>query len=695
MADEYVNYNEEEELGKAYDSRLMKRLLLYAKPYWKFFLLAALMLLASTFTDLARPYLIKVAIDDYINGYSHPLTIVAMNSPARTAVIGNTAYGRLKGGIASVPDNEIYYIVYFDKSSYLVNGPAGRDENTKAEIIRQGTSLKGFKYTYRANGRSLPARKLTPDEAGALRSYDINALNIIGIIFVALILLSFGFNFIQIYVLSHAGQTIIFNLRQEVFSHLQKMSLSFFDKNPVGRLVTRVTNDTETLNDMYTNVLVSLLKDLAILLGTLAIMFRMNVKLSLVTLTVVPFLIPITIIFRLKARAIYRKIRVSLARINTTLSENISGIRIIQIFHKEKEKLEEFRQINNEYRKALIYEVVVSGIFRPLIEMLSGLSIALIIWYGGGKVISGVLEFGVLYAFVNYISYFFQPINDLAEKYNILQSAMASSERIFTILDLPEEPDCEDFCPESIEFKKDIEFKNVWFAYNGEDWVLRDVSFSVPAGKTVAIVGATGAGKTSIINLISRLYEIQKGSISIGGIDIKDMQKSSLRRNIGVVLQDVFLFSGTVKENIRLSEESITDDYIKKVSQYVNAGKFIEGLPNGYEEMVMERGSTFSSGQRQLLAFARALAFDPSILILDEATSNIDTETEMLIQDALVKLTKDRTTIVIAHRLSTIQHADNIIVLHKGKIREMGSHQELLANKGMYYNLYQLQYDRE
>lgn len=695
MADETVNYNEEEELGKAYDSKLMKRLLLYARPYWKFFLLAVLMLLLSTVTDLARPYLIKVAIDNYINSYAHPLTIVAQNSPDKTAEIDGITYGRLKGGVDGVPGSSLYYVVYFNKAPYMVNGLAGKDENTQVDIVKEQSGLKGFDYVYKANGKSLPAKKLTAGEAGALRSNDIKALNIIGIIFVSLILLSFGFNFVQIYLLSHAGQTIIFNLRQEIFSHLQRMSLSFFDKNPVGRLVTRATNDTETLNDMYTNVLVSLLKDFAILFGTLAIMFRMNVRLTLITLTVVPFLIPITIIFRLNARKIYRRIRVALARINTTLSENISGIRIIQIFHKEKEKLDEFKKINEEYRKALISEVVVSGVFRPLIEMLSGLCIALIIWYGGGKVISGVLEFGVLYAFVNYIGYFFQPITDLSEKYNILQSAMASSERIFKILDQTEEPDCTGYCPENPEFKKDIEFKNVWFAYNEEDWVLRDVSFSVPAGKTVAIVGATGAGKTSIISLISRLYEIQKGSICVGGIDIKDMQKSSLRRNIGVVLQDVFLFSGTIKENIRLSEESITDEHIKEVADYVNAGRFIEGLPDGYNEMVMERGSTFSSGQRQLLAFARALAFDPSILILDEATSNIDTETELLIQDALVKLTKDRTTIVIAHRLSTIQHADNIIVLHKGRIREMGSHQELLAKKGMYYNLYQLQYEHK
>lgn len=590
MADENVNINEEEVLEKAYDSNLMKRLLLYAKPHWIFFIIAILMLLASTLTDLARPKLMQVAIDDCIN--------------------------------------------------------------------------KG----------------------------DAHKLGTIGMLFIGTIVLGFIFNFIQIYILTYTGQTIIYNLRQQVFSHLQKMSISFFDKNPVGRLVTRVTNDTETLNDMYTNVLVSLLKDISLLLGTVVIMFQMNTKLALVVLAVVPILIPMTLIFRLKVRAIYRQVRVTLARINSMLSENIAGIRIIQIFSREKEKLKEFEKANNEYKKALISEVIVSGVFRPLIEMLAGFCIALIVWYGGGKVISGTLQFGVLFAFVNYIGYFFQPVNDLAEKYNILQSAMASSERIFAILDTEQETDNGSICTDKKLFKGNIEFKNVWFAYKNEDWVLRDVSFSVPSGQTVAIVGATGAGKTSIINLINRFYEIQKGEILIDGTETSKIQKECLRRNIGVVLQDVFLFGGTVKDNIRLNEEGITDEAIKTAAEYVNASKFIDALPSKYDDEVMERGATFSSGQRQLLAFARTLAFDPSILILDEATASIDTETELLIQDALSKLTKNRTTIVIAHRLSTIQHADNIIVLHKGKIREMGNHQELLAKKGMYYNLYQLQY---
>ena len=584
------NNDEEEILGKAYDARLMKRLMAYTRNYWGPFSLAALALLVSTLSDLARPLLIQVAIDNHIS-------------------------------------------------------------------------------------------------AG-----DTRSLGILGMIFIALILAGFAFNCLQIYILSHLGQTIIYNIRQQVFSHIQRLPLSFFDKNPVGRLVTRVTNDTEALNEMYTNVLVSLLKDIFILGGAVIIMLRLHPGLTLVTLTVVPVVVLITVIFRLRIREVYRQVRTALARINSTLSENISGMRIIQIFSRENEKYSEFKKVNNEYYKAGIKEVTAFGIFRPAVEMLSAFTIALLVWYGGGRVIDGTLKFGVLYAFVNYIGMFFQPINDLAEKYNILQSAMASSERIFMVLDTPEERDNGDIELKAGSMKGDIEFRNVRFAYKENEWVLRDVSFNVPAGRTVAIVGATGAGKTSIINLLNRFYEIQGGEILLDGINIKNITKDSLRSNIGVVLQDVFLFSGTVRENIRLNDEVISDEEIRSASEHVNAAGFIEALPSGYDSEVKERGSTFSSGQRQLLAFARALAFNPPILVLDEATANIDTETEILIQDALSKLTRNRTTIVIAHRLSTIQHADNIIVLHKGRIREMGSHQELLARKGMYYNLYQLQY---
>lgn len=595
MSDENSNNEnndlQEEELeAKAYDSRLMKRLLRFAAQYWRYFLLAVILLFASTLVDLVRPYLMGITIDNFIK--------------------------------------------------------------------------KG----------------------------DVQSLNKMGLYFLILVAAGFVFNMLQIYVLSYTGQAIIYNIRQQIFSHLQKMPLSFFDKNPIGRLVTRVTNDTETLNDMYTNVLVTLLKDFAILSGTIIIMFQLNTALTLITLAIMPAVVLLTVIFRVKIRTVYRNVRVALAKINSAVSENISGMRIIQMFNREKQNYDKFNETGKEYYRATMSEVVTFGLFRPIIEMLASFAIALLIWFGGAKVLEGTLQFGILFAFVNYVSLLFQPINDLAEKYNILQSSMAASERIFLVLDAPVEDDNGEQQLDVSAARGDIEFKNVWFAYNENDWVLRDVSFRVPAGKTVAIVGATGAGKTSIISLLSRFYEIQKGEILIDGINVQDLRKDDLRKSIGVVLQDVFLFSGKLKDNIRLNEKGISDKQIEEVAKYVNADGFINRLPAGYDEEVMERGSTFSSGQRQLLAFARALAFDPAILVLDEATSNIDTETELLIQDALTKLTRNRTTIVIAHRLSTIQHADNIIVLHKGKVRESGNHQELLAKKGMYYSLYQLQY---
>lgn len=596
MADDNGRENEafiEEELQvKAYDFRLLKRLLGFAARYWYLFALAVVFLFASTAADLARPYLVGVAIDDFIK----------------------------KGDIASL-------------------------------------------------GRT-------------------------GVFFLLLVISGFVFNLLQIYVLSYAGQSIILNIRQKLFEHMQRLPLSYFDKNPVGRLVTRVTNDTEALNEVYTNVLVTLLKDFAILGGVVVIMFRLDVKMTLVSLAIMPAVIVLTVFFRRRIRKVYRNVRTSLAKINAAISENISGMRIIQLFNREKENFERFDRTGREYYKAAMSEIITFGLFRPAVEMMSFIALSLLVWFGGLEVLEGTLQFGTLYAFTNYISMLFHPINDLAEKYNILQASMAAAERIFLILDTPAEDDSGKLSiPDGI--KGEIEFRNVWFAYNEGDWVLRDVSFTVPAGKTVAIVGATGAGKTSIISLLSRLYEIQKGEILIDGINIRDIRKDDLRRMISVVLQDVFLFSGKLKDNIRLNEESITDEKIREATRYVNADGFISRLPKGYDTEVMERGATFSAGQRQLLAFARALAFDPKILVLDEATSNIDTETEMLIQDALTRLTRNRTTIVIAHRLSTIQHADKIIVLHKGRVRESGTHQELLARRGMYHSLYLLQYQKQ
>lgn len=520
----------------------------------------------------------------------------------------------------------------------------------------------------------------------------INGVTHIGILYLIIITVAFIINYGQIYLIQYTGQKIIFNLRQQIFEHLQSLSLSFFDKNPVGRLVTRVTNDTDTLNELYTSVIANLFNDIFIILGIIIAMVSYNVKLALISLSTTPLIIGGMYIYRKLASQAYRLVRVRLARINAFLSEHISGMKIVQFFVTEHKKSKEFEKINKDYYDANMRQLTIFAIFRPSMDVIYSLTLALLIWYGGKDIISHKIEFGVLYAFVNYLQQLFQPIFDISEKYDILQSAMASAERIFILLDTKEQiKDPEKPIPlEDIQGK--IEFKNVWFSYNGKEWVLKDVSFVVNPGETVAFVGATGAGKSSIISLLSRFYDIQKGEILIDGIDIRKVRQQDLRKHIGVVLQDVFLFTGDIKSNIRLNNKNITDNDIYMVAKYVNAHHFIKKLPEGYESKVTERGSTLSAGQRQLLAFARALAFNPKILVLDEATANIDTETERLIQDALKKLTKGRTTLVIAHRLSTIQHADKIIVLHKGRIREMGTHNELLQKKGLYYNLYMLQY---
>jgi ATP-binding cassette subfamily B protein len=520
----------------------------------------------------------------------------------------------------------------------------------------------------------------------------INGVTHIGILYLIIITVAFIINYGQIYLIPYTGQKIIFNLRQQIFEHLQSLSLSFFDKNPVGRLVTRVTNDTDTLNEMYTSVIANLFNDIFIIFGIIIAMVSYNVKLALISLSTTPLIIVGMYIYRKLASQAYRLVRVRLARINAFLSEHISGMKIVQLFVTEHKKSKEFEKINKDYYDANMRQLTIFAIFRPSMDVIYSLTLALLIWYGGKDIISHKVEFGVLYAFVNYLQQLFQPIFDISEKYDILQSAMASAERIFILLDTKEQiKDPKEPIPlEDIQGK--IEFKNVWFSYNGKDWVLKDVSFVVNPGETVAFVGATGAGKSSIISLLSRFYDIQKGEILIDGIDIRKVRQQDLRKHIGVVLQDVFLFTGDIKSNIRLNNKNITDNDIYMVAKYVNAHHFIKKLPESYESKVTERGSTLSAGQRQLLAFARALAFNPKILVLDEATANIDTETERLIQDALKKLTKGRTTLVIAHRLSTIQHADKIIVLHKGRIREMGTHNELLQKKGLYYNLYMLQY---
>ncbi len=579
--------------GKAYDSKLMKRLLGYVKPYKKYVVVAIFLNILVAGLGPVRPYLTKLAVDD------------------------------------------------------------------------------------------------------AIVNKDYNVLLNIVLILIATLLFQAVMQYTLTYYTQLMGQKIIFDLRVKVFTHLQNLSLKYFDKTPIGRIVTRVTNDVEALNQLFSSGIVMVFSDVFNIIWIFGFMFFMSWKLALITLSVLPFLFYATFLFRKKVREAYRNERKYLAKLNTYMQEHITGNSIVKIFNKEKEEFKKFLEINADYRNALIKSVFYYATFFPVVEILSSISIALIIWYGGGNVIQNNMTLGVLFAFIQYTEMFFRPIRDLSEKYNIMQTAMAASERIFEVLDdntiIPNSAN-----PKLLQtLKGEIEFDNVTFAYNEGEDILKNVSFKIKPGETVAIVGATGAGKSSIISLLTRFYDIQKGEIKIDGINIKEIDKFELRKGIAVVLQNVFLFSGNIKSNISLNSEEITDEKIMKAAKIVGAENFINKLPEKYNEEVMEQGATLSVGQKQLISFARALAFNPQILILDEATSSIDTETELLIKKAIEKLLKGRTSIVIAHRLSTIQNADKIIVMHKGEIKESGTHQKLLAKKGLYYKLYLLQYKEQ
>lgn len=584
---------DDEILGKAYDSVLMKRLLKYVKPYKKYAAGAIFLNMIAAILGPLRPYLTKIAIDKYI------------------------VHSNYKG------------------------------------------------------------------------------LLFISILLLGSLLIQAFIQYFLTYYTQLMGQNIIYDLRVKVFSHIEKLSLKFFDKTPVGRIVTRVTNDIEALNNLFSSGIIMVFSDIFIIFWIFVFMFYMSWELSLVTLSVLPVLFYATFLFRRKVRNAYRDVRYHLARLNSYMQEHITGINIIQLFTKEDIEIKKFSDINSKYRNANIYSVFYYAIFFPTVELLSSIAIALIIWYGGGKVLHNTLTIGVLFAFVQYTEMFFRPIRDLSEKYNIMQTAMASSERIFKLLDNKTILNDPKKTVQFSELKGSIEFKNVWFAYNSGEYILKNFSVKINPGQTIAIVGATGAGKTSVINILSRFYDIQKGEILIDGINIKDIKKDKLRRLISVVLQDVFLFSGTIKSNISLGNKNIPDEKIIDAAKKVGAHKFIIKLPRKYEEEVKEKGATLSVGQKQLISFARAIAYNPQILILDEATSSVDTKTEVLIQKAIKKMLINRTSIVVAHRLSTIQSADKIIVMHKGEIRETGTHQELLSRKGIYYKLYQLQYKNQ
>ncbi len=686
-------YMEEDELSKAFDARLMRRLFGFAKPYWALLLISALFLLFVTGLDLALPFITKTAIDSY------------MTPPGRRVMDeGRELIDSLQGESA-----------LYELDTLLVVDMRKVESNTKYElekkdllrekyfILKQDLvapeMLEKFErdtLAYFSEGylfiEEESMRGLSMSEKLSAREQDIRGVYHLVLLFIGCLVLIFAFRYAQMYILQYTGQKVMFDMRMNLFAHLQKLNVSFFDKNPVGRLVTRVTNDVAVINEMFTNVIVSLFSDIFILIGVVAIMFYLNWKLASVIMIVTPFLVLVTILFRNKVRRAYRWVRVTVAKINAYLAENISGIRVIQLFVREKENAKRFGVINRENFEAYMAQLLVFATFRPLIDLIYACAMALIIWYGGGRVIEQTLTFGALVAFLAYVEKFFQPIRDLSEKYNILQAAMASAERIFLLLDKKEILETSLGARRLKSISGDVDFEHVWFAYEDDNFVLKDISFSVEAGKSLAIVGATGAGKTSLINLLLRFYDVQRGSIKLDGIDIKELDRNELRKNVGVVLQDVFLFSGSIRRNIALSREDMQDHELEEIARYVNADRFINRIPDRFSAEVKERGVALSQGEKQLLAFARALAYNPRVLILDEATSSVDSETEALIQDALARLMKKRTFIVIAHRLSTIERISNIIVLHKGRIVERGTHQELLAKKGYYHDLYRIQF---
>ena len=538
---------------------------------------------------------------------------------------------------------------------------------------------------------------LTPDQRweGILKT---------GALYIGVMLVAFVCNRLQYLMIQEMGQKIVYTLRMELMEHVHSLSMRFFDTTPVGRIVTRITNDTEAINDLYANIIVRLFRNVIKVIGLIIVMLMLDVKMALLSLVMVPVVAALTFVFRRLSRRCYQVVKTRVTALNTFLSEHLSGMRVIQIFNREKEKCDEFDQKNKSLYDAGFREMMIFGIFRPLIYLSSIVATAIILGGGSSQVLSGVISIGTLYMFTQYISQLFQPIQELAEMFTTLQSAIASAEKIFTLMDVEPIVKEKENPVKPAAIKGRIEFDHVWFAYEtkdgetptaenagSENWVLRDVSFVIEPGQKVAFVGATGAGKSSILNLIGRYYDIQKGAIRIDGIDIRDMSREQIRAAIGQVQQDVFLFTGDIKHNIRLRDEDISDAAIREAAHHTNASHFIERLPNQYDERVTERGSTFSAGQRQLISFARTLAYDPTILILDEATANIDTETEQWIQDAVKTLMDGRTSIMVAHRLSTIQHCDRIIVMHHGKIRESGTHQELLEQDGIYKKLYQLQ----
>lgn len=690
----------DEDYEKSMKGNVLRRLLRYAIPYWHTIIIVFALVLAITGFDLLRPVLVGDAIDDYIDGYNRPYIQVDADSNGAVSYRGiHLSKDGVKNASPDANKQNYYQMFLYEEKYYMFDNVDSKVQKNLMESSKELVESVQVSHETQEDefikvtieGKEYTGTLLSKDELKQVRKGDFDGIKKIVVVYLFILLVSFVCNILQTWLLQLTGQNIIYNIRQEVFEHIHKLSLRFFDVTPVGRIVTRVTNDVEALNEMYTNILVKLFKNIVKIIGLAAVMLSINVRMSMYAFVLLPFIVFLTFLFKKISRATYRIARTKLTAINTYLSEHISGMKLIQIFAREQEKFKEFEGKSKELYRANYREMMVFAIFRPAIYMLSVLALVIIIWVGGSSYFSGIISIGTLYIFIQYIGSFFEPIQEIAEQFSTLQSAMASAEKIFTILDEEIVVVNSEVPLKLPEVKGRIEFKNVWFAYIGEEWILKDVSFVIEPGQKVAFVGATGAGKSSILNLIGRYYDIQKGEILIDGVNIKELNTDQLRAAIGQVQQDVFIFTGDIKGNIRLRSEDIKDETVKEAAKYVNADSFIQRLNHGYDETVTERGATLSAGQRQLLSFARTLAFNPRILVMDEATANIDTETEQLIQEALEKLMTNRTTIMVAHRLSTIQHADQIMVMHKGRIRESGTHQELLGKDGIYKKLYELQ----
>lgn len=656
----------------------MKRLLSYLKPHKWVMTLATVLVLFIIAVELYRPIIIGNAIDQYINGYYHPY--VEADVSASDAVNWNGLV-LSRDQAVSKADSASFYQIFLWKDHYYM-----AENLTRAEC----TTLQNADTSVLKNYVREGAQKLTSNDLKVLRQNDFKGILKAGILFLLLLFSGFFLNLADTWLLQKMGQQIVYKLREETFTHIHSLSLSFFNITPVGKLVTRVSNDTEAVNELFSTILVKLFKNVVKIIGYAVVMLSINVKMAGISFLLLPLVAILTFVFRHLSRKAYQITRNKITELNTFLSEHISGMKLIQIFAREKEKYSEFEGKSMELYRANFREIMTFAIFRPSIYLVSVIAMILVIRTGSLSVLNGSLSLGTLFVFITYISSFFEPIQELSEQLGTLQSSIASAEKIFSVLDVkPEIVSPAD--PAPVNILGEIEFRHVWFAYEEENYILKDVSFVIHPGEKAAFVGATGAGKSTILNLIGRYFDIQKGQILIDGIDIHEIDLDVLRGAIGQVQQDVFIFTGDIKSNISLNNEAISPDDVRRAAEIVNADPFIQKLPHGYDEPVTERGSTLSAGQRQLLSFARTLAYDPKILVLDEATANIDTETETLITQALARLMDGRTTIMVAHRLSTIQHADKIIVMHHGEIKESGTHQELLAKDGLYKKLYELQ----